>query len=77
MKLWQKILIALFLGTLTGFFIHQEWLPSIISDILAPIGTIFLNLISMNAIFHSIPMRVRCFPSMWQPSLGPHRLVQA
>jgi len=47
MKLWQKILIALFLGTLTGFFIHQEWLPSIISDILAPIGTIFLNLISM------------------------------
>ncbi len=51
MKLWLKILIALFLGTITGFFIHQGWLPKAASDVLAPVGTIFLNLISMIIVF--------------------------
>lgn len=51
MKLWLKILIALFLGTITGFFIHQGWLPPIVAEVLAPIGTIFLNLISMIIVF--------------------------
>lgn len=47
MKLWIKILIALLLGTITGLCIHEGWLPSAIADFLAPVGTIFLNLISM------------------------------
>lgn len=47
MKLWVKILIALFLGTITGLCIHEGWLPAELSELLAPIGTIFLNLISM------------------------------
>lgn len=47
MKLWIKILIALFLGTITGLCIHEGWLPLALADILAPVGTIFLNLISM------------------------------
>ncbi len=51
MKLWLKILIALFLGTITGFFIHQGWVPQAVAETLAPIGTIFLNLISMIIVF--------------------------
>lgn len=47
MKLWVKILIALFLGTITGLCINEGWLPAELSELLAPIGTIFLNLISM------------------------------
>lgn len=47
MKLWIKILIALVLGTITGYLINEGWLPSAVADFLAPIGTIFLNLISM------------------------------
>lgn len=47
MKLWVKILIALFFGVITGLLIHQKLLPAIVGDILSPIGTIFLNLISM------------------------------
>ncbi|MBA2728343.1 MAG: dicarboxylate/amino acid:cation symporter [Parachlamydiaceae bacterium] len=47
MKLWLKIFIALFLGTITGLSIHQGWLPAALGDFLAPIGTIFLSLISM------------------------------
>lgn len=47
MKLWVKIIIALVLGTITGLCIHEGWLPAELSDVLAPIGTIFLNLISM------------------------------
>lgn len=47
MKLWLKIFIALFLGIITGLSIHQGWLPTVLGDFLAPIGTIFLNLISM------------------------------
>lgn len=47
MKLWVKIIIALVLGTITGLCIHEGWLPAELADILAPIGTIFLNLISM------------------------------
>lgn len=41
MKLWVKILIALFLGVITG------WIFGPRAEILKPIGTIFLNLISM------------------------------
>jgi Na+/H+-dicarboxylate symporter len=47
MKLWLKILIALVLGVITGLLIHQGWLPASLADILKPIGTVFLNLISM------------------------------
>jgi len=47
MKLWIKILIALFLGTITGLLIHESWLPEFLIEILGPIGTIFLNLIKM------------------------------
>lgn len=41
MKLWMKILIALILGAITGHL----WGPQ--AAILKPIGTVFLNLISM------------------------------
>lgn len=47
MKLWLKILIALFFGACFGLLVHLEWLPKASIDILNPIGTIFLNLISM------------------------------
>lgn len=41
MKLWMKILIALVLGTITGLLLGPR------AEILKPVGTIFLNLISM------------------------------
>lgn len=41
MKLWIKILIALLLGILTGFVLGPR------AEIFKPIGTLFLNLISM------------------------------
>jgi len=47
MKLWLKILIALFFGACFGLLVHLEWLPKASIDILSPVGTIFLNLISM------------------------------
>lgn len=47
MKLWLKILIALFLGACTGLFAHQGWLPAELIHAISPLGTIFLNLISM------------------------------
>lgn len=47
MKLWVKILIALFLGAFVGFLVNEGWLPKAVADFLAPLGTIFLNLINM------------------------------
>jgi DAACS family dicarboxylate/amino acid:cation (Na+ or H+) symporter len=47
MKLWLKILIALILGAWTGLMAHQGWLPQELIAIITPLGTIFLNLISM------------------------------
>lgn len=41
MKLWLKILIALILGAIVGFFLGPK------AEIFKPIGTLFLNLISM------------------------------
>ena len=41
MKLWVKILIALFLGVVTGWIFGPK------AEVLKPIGTIFLNLINM------------------------------
>jgi len=41
MKLWVKILIALVLGVITGFLLGPQ------AEIFKPVGTIFLNLISM------------------------------
>ncbi len=41
MKLWVKILIALFLGVITGFVLGPK------AEILKPIGSIFLSLINM------------------------------
>lgn len=41
MKLWIKILIGLVLGAITGFIIGPQ------AELLKPIGTIFLNLITM------------------------------
>ncbi len=50
MKLWMKILIALFLGTIVGGVLHEK-LPEIFTKIDAnlfkPIGTVFLSLINM------------------------------
>ncbi len=41
MKLWVKILIALFLGVITGAILGPK------AEYLKPVGTIFLNLINM------------------------------
>ena len=61
MKLWVKILIALLFGVVTGLLIHQQLLPAFVGDILSPIGTIFLSLISMiivPLVFSSITMGI-------------------
>lgn len=47
MKLWVKILLSLFSGVIVGLSVHEGFLPQVISDFISPIGTIFLNLISM------------------------------
>lgn len=47
MKLWLKILIALVLGAWTGLMAHQGWLPEVLISVISPLGTIFLNLITM------------------------------
>ena len=47
MKLWVKILIALFLGAIVGLSANQGWLPAELISIISPFGSIFLNLISM------------------------------
>ena len=41
MKLWQKILLAIAIGTTTGIFLGEYALY------LKPVGTIFLNLLKM------------------------------
>lgn len=61
MKLWMKILIALFFGIITGLLIHQKLLPAFVEEILSPIGKIFLSLINMiivPLVFSSITMGI-------------------